>query len=212
MPLVTNRQQQDVGINLLPSDIKEKQTTEERFKFAVAGAVGLLVLLAIVTIFIRLQVSSAQNTLKVEQAKAADLRTQVAALHEFEEMKNTIDGAKTVLAAVLLNDVSWTRFLDDLDTHIPDDSWLTSINVTATPGQTPLGDLSLGTVQYQGSVKTMPGLANWLDTMSGIKGLQFVYLSNGSKADDGVVTFSATANLNDSMLSHRCQGEGSQCP
>ena len=59
----------------------------------------------------------------------------------------------------------------------------------------------------------MPGLANWLDTMSGIKGLQFVYLGSGSKGqDDGVVSFSANAHLTDSMLSQRCQGEGSQCP
>jgi hypothetical protein len=59
----------------------------------------------------------------------------------------------------------------------------------------------------------MPGLANWLDTMSGIKGLQFVYLGSGSKGKDGdVVAFNASAFLTDSMLSQRCQGEGSQCP
>ena len=71
------------------------------------------------------------------------------------------------------------------------------------------------TVEYQAMVKSMPGLANWLDTMSGIKGLQFVYLSNGSKSDIGgqkVVSFSASAHLTDAMLSQRCQGEGSQCP
>jgi len=212
MPLVTQRES-DVSINLLPSDIKTKQATEQRFKIAVAVAAGLLVILGIITVFARLQISSAQRTLRDEQTKAADLRTQVAALHEFQEMKDTIDGTKTVLASVLQGDVSWTRFLDDLDTHIPDDSWLTNVSVTATPGTTALGDVSLGTVQYAGNVKTMPGLANWLDTMSGIKGLEFVYLSNGSKnSTDGVVTFTATANLNSSMLSQRCQGEGSQCP
>jgi Tfp pilus assembly protein PilN len=214
MPLITQkRSDEDVSINLLPSDITTKQTTEQRFRIAVGCAIGLLVVLGIITVFIRLQIGSAERHLRDEQAKAADLRTQVAALHEYQEMKDTIDGAKTVLAGVLLNDVSWTRFLDDLDTHIPDDSWLTSINVSAAPGTTPLGDPSLGTVQYSGNVKSMPGLANWLDTMSGIKGLQFVYLGSGSKGKaDGVVTFSASAHLTSSMLSQRCQGEGSQCP
>ena len=214
MPLITQkRSDEDVTINLLPSDIKTKQTTEQRFRIAVGAVIGLVVVLGIVTVFIRMQIASAERHLRDEQAKAADLQTQVAALHEYQEMKDTIDGTKTVLAAVLLNDVSWTRFLDDLDTHIPEDSWLTSITVNATPGVTPLGDASLGTVQYSGSVKSMPGLANWLDTMSGIKGLQFVYLGSGSKGKgDGVVTFSASAHLTSSMLSQRCQGEGSQCP
>jgi Tfp pilus assembly protein PilN len=214
MPLMTQkRSDEDVSINLLPSDIKTKQTTEQRFRIAVGVAIGLLVILAIVTVFVRLQISSANRQLRDEQAKAADLRTQVAALHEYEEMENSILGAKTSLAAALAGDISWTRFLDDLDTHIPGDSWLTSISVSAAPGTTALGAPSFGTAQYSGTVTSMPGLANWLDTMAGIKGLNFVYLGSGSKEENtGNVTFSATANLNDSMLSLRCQGEGSQCP
>jgi Tfp pilus assembly protein PilN len=214
MPLITQkRTDEDVSINLLPSDIKTKQTTEQRFRIAVGVAIGLLVVLAIITVFVRLQISSANSQLRDEQAKAADLRTQVAALREYEEMENTIEGTKTVLAGVLRGDISWTRFLDDLDTHIPSDSWLTSVQVSSTTGTTPLGAPSLGTVSYQGTVTSMPGLANWLDTMSGIKGVEFLYLGTGSKDDaSGQVTFNATANLNDSMLSQRCQGEGSQCP
>jgi Tfp pilus assembly protein PilN len=215
MPLITQKRSsdEDVSINLLPSDVKTKQSTEQRFRIAVIGAVGLLVILGIITVFIRMQIASAEGQLRDEQAKAADLRTQVAALREYEEMKTTIDGAKTILATMLQNDISWTRFLDDLDTHIPEDSWLTTVTVQAQPGETPLGDASLGTAQYTGSVKAMRGLANWLDTMSGIKGLQFVYLGQGSKGEDSdIVTFNASAYLTEAMLSQRCQGEGSQCP
>ncbi len=214
MPLMTQkRSEEDVSINLLPSDVKTKQTTEQRFKIAAGVAIALGVILLLITVFVRLQISSANRQLRDEQAKAADLRTQVAALREYEEMENAIEGTKTVLASVLAGDISWTRFLDDLDTHIPADSWLSSITVGSQVGTTALGAPSLGTVSYQGSVRSMPGLANWLDTMSGIKGLEFVYLGSGSKdAKDGIVTFSATAHLNDTMLSKRCQGEGSQCP
>jgi Tfp pilus assembly protein PilN len=215
MPLITQKRNndEDVSINLLPSDIKTKQTTDQHFRIAVIAAVSLLAILAIITVFVRLQISSANRQLRDEQAKAADLRTQVAALREYEEMENTIIGAKASLATALAGDISWTRFLDDLDTHIPSDSWLTSISVSAVAGTTALGEPSLGTASYAGTVTSMPGLANWLDTMSGIKGLNFVYLGSGSKEEaTGNVTFSATANLNDSMLSRRCQGEGSQCP
>ena len=214
MPLVTTKKP-DVSINLLPSDIKTEQDTKRRFSVAMTAAVAVLVILGLVTVFLRLQISNSERTLRAEQAKAADLRTQVAALHEYEEMKTTIEGTKTVLATTLKGDVSWTRFLDDLDTHMPADSWLSGITVSAKPGTTPEGQVSLGTAQYQAFVKSMPGLANWLDTMSGIKGLQFVYLSNGSKSKIGeqdVVSFTASAHLTDAMLSQRCQGEGTQCP
>lgn len=215
MPLITQKRgsEEDVSINLLPSDIKTKQSTEQRFRIAVIVAVALGVLLVIITVFVRLQIASANRQLRDEQAKAADLRTQIAALREYEEMENAILGTKAVLQSVLAGDISWTRFLDDLDTHIPSDSWLTNISVSNTPGTTALGAPSIGTVTYGGSVRSMPGLANWLDTMSGIKGLEFVYLGSGSKdPSTGVVTFGATANLNETMLSRRCQGEGSQCP
>lgn len=215
MPLITQKRgsEEDVSINLLPSDIKTKQSTEQRFRTAVIVAVALGVLLVIITVFVRLQIASANRQLRDEQAKAADLRTQVAALREYEEMENAINGTKSVLASVLKGDISWTRFLDDLDTHIPSDSWLTSIAVTNAVATTPLGAPSIGTVNYSGNVRSMPGLANWLDTMSGIKGLEFVYLGSGSRnASDGVVAFSATAHINETMLSQRCQGEGSQCP
>ena len=215
MALITRSREADVSINLLPSEIKTEQNTQRRFQIAVGIAVAILVILGLITVMQRMQIASSERTLRAEQAKAADLRTQVAALREYEEMKATIDGTRATLATALTGDISWTRFLDDLDTYMPEDSWLSSLTVNAVTGSTPQGEVSLGTATYQGSVKSMPGLANWLDTMSGIKGLNFVYLANGSKSEvDGqkVVNFSASAHVNDFMLSKRCQGEGSQCP
>ena len=60
-------------------------------------------------------------------------------------------------------------------------------------------------------MRNFPGLANWLETMEEIEGLRFVYLSNGSRTDADV-SFSATANLTEAMLSGRCQQEESPCP
>ena len=137
-------------------------------------------------------------------------------LKEFDTLQTSTEATQKVLQVALTNDVSWSRFLDDLDTVIPGDSWVGNLTMTAKPGQTALGESSLGTATYQGFVTSMPGLATWLDTMEKLDGLRFVYLSNANKqSTDGgpeVVSFSATAHLTESMLSGRCQKEGALCP
>jgi Tfp pilus assembly protein PilN len=206
----------EVEINLLPSEIRTEQAGKRKFNIATAAAIALLVILGLLTVNVRMQIASAERTLHASQAQATQLRGQVASLHEFEELKASIDGNRAILATALVGDVSWTRFLDNLDTYLPGDSWLSNVTVSAQPSSTPQGEAALGTVQFSAKVTSMRGLAHWLDTMSAIKGLRFVYLSNGSKSkgEDGqeVVDFTASAFINDAMLSGRCQTEDSQCP
>jgi Tfp pilus assembly protein PilN len=162
-----------------------------------------------------MRISDAKSDLREQRSKAAELQRRADELREFELMQQTLDTNRTYLAAALRNDVSWSRFLDDLDTSIPSDAWVTGLTMAAKVDSTPMGAASLGTVQYQGFVKSFPGLSGWLNTMEGLDGMRFVYLSNGNKQDLGgtkVVGFSATGHLTESMLSRRCQKEGAPCP
>ena len=207
----TTRQQEPSSINLLPQEVQATQKIKRRFNIAVGAAIAVLLILAAITVMLRMQISNQEDKLREEQARAATLRTQVASLREFEVLEATVNQSRTLLQTALAGDVSAARVLDDLDTNIPADAFLSSLSVSMTPGTTPQGEPSLGTVQYSGTVRSFPGLANWLDTMEEIEGLRFVYLSNGSRNDQGV-GFSATAHLTEAMLSGRCQQEGSQCP
>ncbi len=202
----------DVQVNLLPQEVKSEQRVRRRFAIAAVGALALAVVLGSVTVVQRVQIASSENTLESEQAKAAALRTQVNALREFDLLQTAITQNRQLLGNSLDGDIAWSRFLDDLDTNMPVDAWLSGITVSGKPGVTALGQPSLGTVQYSGFVTSMPSLAGWLDKMSEIKGLRFVYLSNGTKDDTGRVGFTATAHLTEQMESGRCQGEGSTCP
>ena len=208
---MTTQRPDEISINLLPQDVRSTQKTQRWFQFALAGAITIVVILAAILVFYRLQIAHQEDILRDEQARAAELRTQVEALRDIEILKTQVDSARLTLAAALAGDINWTKFLDDLDANHPGDASLASVSVTSTVGTTPLGEPSLGTVQYSGEVGNMPGLASWLDTMSEITGQRFVYLSNGAKAEDRV-TFSATSHLTEQMLSGRCTQEGSKCP
>ena len=216
--VVATRPRTEVPVDLLPPQIRMDQRVRRAFRFAVVGAVVLAAALISVTVLQRLQISDEERTLRAQRAEAAALQSRVAELKEFEALDAASDETREILAVALTNDVSWSRFLDDLDTVIPGDSWVGSLNMTAKPGQTPMGETSLGTVNYQGFVTSFPGLANWINTMEKLEGLRFVYLSNGNKQNVGgeggpqVVSFTASAHVTESMLSGRCQKEGVSCP
>lgn len=204
-----------IPINLLPDEIRARQRVRRILTGLAMGGVGLLVLLGIITFLQRQAISNAEGELRAEQAEASRLRAEVEALRPFEQLQLSIDQSRASLATALTGDIAWSRFTADLATNIPGDSWLTSLSMTAAPGQTPDGLPSVGTVQYSGFVSSFPSLSGWLNTMDGLEGLQFVYLGSGTKQDaegNQVVSFSATANLTEPMLSGRCQQEGARCP
>lgn len=215
MAVATRPRKPDVPINLLPPQIKSEQRKQRTYRTVVAGVVVFAVLLLAVTALQRFQISSKENTLREQRAQAASLKAQVDDLKEFDQLQTTIEQNRKILSTALLNDVAWSRFLDDLDQNIPADAWVTGLNLSAKAGATPLGDASLGTVGYTGYVMSFPGLSGWMNKMEDLEGQQFVYLSSGNKVDlagRSVVNFTANSHLTPSMLSGRCQQEGAQCP
>lgn len=215
MAVATRPRKPEVPVNLLPPQIRSEQRKQRTYRMVVTGVVVFGVLLLAVTALQRFQINDKENTLREQRAQAASLKSQVDDLKEFDDLQTTIDQNRKILATALLNDVAWSRFLDDLDQNIPSDAWVTGLNLSAKTGATPLGDPSLGTVEYQGYVMSFPGLSGWMNKMEDLEGQQFVYLSTGNKVDlagQKVINFTANSHLTPSMLSGRCQQEGAQCP
>ncbi len=209
---LSSRKPVEVPVNLLPKEIVGEQQTKRYFGYATAAAIGLVLILVMLTVMQQLQINSQKKTLEQSQAQVATLQGQVAELAPFDQLNQSVQGKRATLATALVGDVNWTRFLDDLDHRIPGDSSISTLALTAAAGTSPDGQPSFGTVSYSGVVGSFPGLANWLDTMSDSTGLHFVYLGSGSKSGPGSVTFSATANLTANVLSGRCQTETAPCP
>lgn len=201
-------------INLLPPEYRARRRGRRIVRIAVAAGVAVLLFLGMVLLIQRGTISNEEDELQRLQDQAAQLRTQVAALQEFGDLKNQIDEKEQALSVALENDIAWSKFLNDLSLIIPDDSWLTNLSLSSAPGQAPSGEQSFGTTSFQGFVFDFPGLAGWLTRTAQIDGLTFVYLTNGTAQElsgQEVVTFGANANLTDSLLSGRCQ-EDNPCP
>lgn len=201
-------------INLLPPEIRARGRERRLLVIGALVGLGVLVVLGIVLLVQQNTISNEEEELERLRAREADLRAQVAELQEFGQLKASIDSKRQVLASALTNDVAWSRFLNDLSLIIPDDSWLTSLQLSGSVGQAPNGVQSFGNVTFQGFVFDFPGLAGWLTRTDQIDGLTFVYLTTGAKqelAGQQVVSFGANANITESLLSGRCQGDR-PCP
>lgn len=201
-------------INLLPPELRAEQRV--RRILTIAGAAALVVLLFLVVVFFaqRNTIGNEEERLSELQAQAAQLRADVARLQEFGLLKQEVDTRRQTLAAALDSDVAWSKLLNDISLIMPDNSWLTSLGLTAAVGTAPTGEPSLGTTTFQGFVFDFPGLAGWLTRLSQVEGLTFVYLTTGAKADvagRAVVSFGANASVTQPLLSGRCQ-EGQPCP
>jgi Tfp pilus assembly protein PilN len=202
----------DVPINLLPAEVQAEQRMRRVFGGAAFGAATLILILILLSVLQNRTISNTKRDLATERATAARLQTQVGSLQAFGQMEARILATRQALGAALVGDVAWTRFMSDLSQTIPADSWVQSLSLSATPGTSPAGVPHFGAAQYSGFVTSFPGLSGWLSSMAKLRGLHFVYLGSGSKGEGGVVSFSASANLTQSILSGRCQTETAPCP
>ncbi len=196
------------AINLLPRDLRVRHRQRRTSALAFAVAAGVLAFLAVVYVLQLRNIDSQETVLRTKRADAARLRTEVGKLQVYERLQATVEERRRTLATAFANDIAWSKFLNDLAGIMPRESWLTNLALTASPGQSPTGAQSFGTVTFSGYVFDFPGMAGWLTRVSRIEGLTFLYLTNGASAEVGgreVVSFGSNANVTAGLLSQRCQ-------
>jgi Tfp pilus assembly protein PilN len=211
-------------VNLLPSDVKERQLTR-RLTAAVILAVGAVVaLLFVVFILQAARLTDASHKLQTQQATNADLKVQIGNLQEFAQLKDQVAAREALTAAALDGEVLWSGVLRDVSMVIPDQVWLTglvgSLNAPAleapaapvtpaSPGATPspgattapttpveTGPALIGTIQFQGFADDHPSVAQWLTRLEQVTGWANPWISNATEVDqDGSTGIQWTGSL-----------------
>jgi hypothetical protein len=186
---------------------------------AVAVALGLLLLLGLLTFQRQRALSDAKDDLSAQQAENADLQRQVDALNEAQQNQATIDTLTVQFTTILENDVSWAVQLQEIARTIPDDTWLTSYQGTVTtgaatpaaagvPATTPVatpGALT-GTVSFSATGLDFPAIASWLTRVGEIPSYSNVWVPTATSTEIGgrtVVDFTSNAALTAEAQSDR---------
>jgi Tfp pilus assembly protein PilN len=211
-------------VNLLPTDVKERQRTR-RLTAAVIFAVGAVVaLLFFVFVLQTARLSDANHKLATQKAANSELEGQIAGLQEFAALKTQVAAREALAAEALNGQVLWSGVLRDVSMVIPDKVWLSGLtgSVTpppaaapaapapaASPGATPEPSAApitppevspastlVGAIQFQGMADDHPAVAQWLTRLEQVTGWANAWISNATEVDqNGEVDIQWTGSI-----------------
>lgn len=206
-------------VNLLPPEIQEQarlRKVQAGLGLAVAaalGAAGLLYLAA------SNSANDAQQQLDASNARAATLKSRMAAYSEVPAVIAAVEAARTQVSQAMGQEVRWSYFLNDLSLTVPDRVWLTDMTVTqnvdaasAVPAATAPGaggylTPGIGSVSFTGKAYGHKDVAAWLDSLAKQQGYTQPYFTDSTVEPVGdretAVKFTSQVTLTTDALSGR---------
>ena len=214
-------------VNLMP-DIVAAEARTHRAKLVLVGAatasilvVGGLYLMAAGT------VSAAQDQLDQAQARSASLATEAAKYADVPAVQAQVQNAQAQTYQAMGGEVRWSFLLNNLALTIPPGTTLNTFtgtvnpnppttstaalpaSVASSPFVSVLGHPGVGTITYAGAAMGYPNVANFLDAQAKQATLLDPYVTSviagatGETGSDKGVTFSSSATVTATALSHR---------
>jgi len=200
-------------VNLLPSEVKQKQRTRRVTGLIVSGAVAVFALLFLVFVLQSARLSKATEELAAQQSVNANLQSQIADLQQYADLKTQLTAKQTLVAETQQGEILWSGVLRDVSMVIPEQMWLTAMSgtnnsqtgaapltaagTTATSGATGTGASMAGTIQFQGTSLDEPTIAKWLSRLGKVDGWANPWITTAQKNVSGtpVWNFSGTVDL-----------------
>lgn len=119
-----------IQINLLPREFRRKTgvPTVGRSGYYAAGAVvGLLVLIGVVTVFQRMQMSQLEQKMDVARFRTAQLQKDIAVVDALIDVKAKIMQRMEAVERLDRHRTVWVRILEDVAQRVPEYTWLSAI-------------------------------------------------------------------------------------
>jgi Tfp pilus assembly protein PilN len=206
-------------INLLPPEVGQRQQIRRRTLLVVVGGVVVVALILGMYFLQVLRLGRVEEDLAAQEARNADLRTQIAGLQDVTTLEVEISAARDLVASLLADRVLWSGVLRDISLVLPGETWLNGMTGTtgapaaATEGQAaaPAGGL-IGQVSFNGFAFDHRDVALWLSRLEDVRGFINPWLSTSAKTEIGsreVVSFTTSVDLSEQALARATGGEGS---
>jgi Tfp pilus assembly protein PilN len=133
-------------INLLPKTERVRTTTNVAALSLLAGAVIVVFALALSFYLLTSQRSTLRDDLAALQRKSADLQQQVQALDKYKELATEKKSMEDTVRGVYAGRTLVSQVLNDFSRAIPDNVWITSMNLSVGDPQTVPADKSSATL------------------------------------------------------------------
>lgn len=205
-------------VNLLPSELRERQAIRRTTSLVVAAGLAVLALIGIFYVFQVQRLSQAQSDLEAQQSRNAQLGTQIASLQEFADLQAELASKEALVGEIFVNEVSWSSALLDVSRVIPDASYLTNLTGQVTPtvvgevataptGGTPETTL-IGNMTFAGVANQTETIATWITRLEEVQGWVNAWV-NSAQEDapfSRIYTFSNGLDLTQEAATARGQG------
>jgi Tfp pilus assembly protein PilN len=205
-------------VNLLPSELRERQAIRRTTSLVVAAGLAVLALIGIFYVFQVQRLSQVQSDLEAQQSRNAQLGTQIASLQEFADLQAELASKEALVGEIFVNEVSWSSALLDVSRVIPDASYLTNLTGQITPtvvgevataptGGTPETTL-IGNMTFAGVANQTETIATWITRLEEVQGWVNAWV-NSAQEDapfSRIYTFSNGLDLTQEAATARGQG------
>ena len=174
-------------INLLPGDVRQRQRTRRLTLLVAGGTAVALVFLSLVFLLQSARLSGARQELAKQQALNEGLRSDIAGLEQFRQLKQSLAERETLAGQLLQGEVLWSGVLRDLSLVIPGQMWLTqfsgTLNQVAGTTTAPTTSSLVGKIDFSGVALDQQTVALWLTRLEDVKGWVNPWISSSSSAE-----------------------------
>jgi Tfp pilus assembly protein PilN len=205
-------------VNLLPTELRERQAIRRTTSLVVAAGLAVLALIGIFYFFQVQRLSQVQSDLEAQQSRNAQLETQIFSLQEFADLQAELASKEALVGEIFVNEVSWSSALLDVSRVIPDASYLTNLTGQITPtvvgevataptGGTPETTL-IGNMTFAGVANQTETIATWITRLEEVQGWVNAWV-NSAQEDapfSRIYTFSNGLDLTQEAATARGQG------
>lgn len=173
-----------ISINLLPKEVLEKRKAEHQLAFMLLGVVVMVFLLISVYGFSFIRIIQAQTDLEAVKTENARVQTEIAKIGDFEKVRSLVEKKQNLISTITSKKYSWSRLLNNISLIVPNEIWLTKLEVQDK------GKLSFSGKALAGTETSGIGhkpVAKWLVHMSELNDIEDVWLTTSKKsvADSG---------------------------
>ncbi|HEB13275.1 MAG TPA: hypothetical protein ENI11_06325 [Actinobacteria bacterium] len=191
-----------VSINLLPKEVLEKWKSEQQLAFMLLGVVVMVILLISVYGFNFVRIIQEQTDLEIIKAENSRVQVEIAKIGDFEKVRSLVEQRQNLINTITSKKYSWSRLLNNISLIVPNEIWLTRLEVEEE------GKLSFSGKALAGTKTSGIGhkpVAKWLVHMSELSDIGDVWLTASKKgaADIGSEvgpSLSTTAPLDQSSI------------
>jgi type IV pilus assembly protein PilM len=206
-------------INFCPPQRRRLRFDRELARRAGVAAAVLAVLLGGLSARSVLALRHAQADLSTQEHVNGKIQAEMARYAPLQKLNTDLTTSRKRVAAALAGDIAWPKFLSDFIRSMPDNVWIQSLSVTASPktaaATSPAAGSAAGSAAAPPTVGSLqvavtgidyPSVAAWLEKVAADPALSGLTISGITKADTGghpLVTFGSTATLTPAARSDR---------